>query len=403
MKIVHISQYYNDGYGYQENILPYYQALLGHEVVHITSDRMSAFVPLDKRIVGVKNYIDNNVKIIRLPTKGEFKGRFVLFKGLYETLKEERPDYIFHHGLTSPSLFTAAKYKRNYGTFLAVDNHSDINISGRNIFWRIGYYEFLWKSLLKGLYKDINVIFGVTPLRCEFPVKYLGAPENKVRLLPIGLDLRNIPPDSKSALRQKYGFKDEDVLIITGGKITPEKKMSNILKAFNMLCEELSNIKLLIIGKILDKEVENLARLNNNIIYMGWKNRKETLEILKMSDIAIWNTQHTTLIEDALAAGNILILRYYGSTAHFIDNNGMYLFSNSVKEIYDKIKIIVQNKGLMQKMSEETQKMINILSYENIAKESIEYYYDLRPRYIHNYFMNDKFLDKNYGDYEKII
>jgi hypothetical protein len=43
MKIIHICQYYNDGFGYQENLLPRYQAKLGHDVMVITSDRMSYF------------------------------------------------------------------------------------------------------------------------------------------------------------------------------------------------------------------------------------------------------------------------------------------------------------------------------------------------------------------------
>ena len=37
MKIVHIQQYFNEGFGYQENVLPYYQKKLGHDVIMITS------------------------------------------------------------------------------------------------------------------------------------------------------------------------------------------------------------------------------------------------------------------------------------------------------------------------------------------------------------------------------
>jgi hypothetical protein len=33
MKIVHIQQFYNEGFGYQENVFPGYQKRLGHDVV----------------------------------------------------------------------------------------------------------------------------------------------------------------------------------------------------------------------------------------------------------------------------------------------------------------------------------------------------------------------------------
>ena len=400
MKIIHISQYYNDGYGYQENILPYYQKLLGHEVIHITSDRMSSFVPIEKRIVGTKEYYENEIKIIRLPIIGEFKGRFVMFKGLYRILEKEKPDYIFHHGLTSPSLLECIKYKKKYSTFLAADNHADLNISGRNKVWLWGYYKNFWGRILKKNYKYIDLIFGVTPLRSMFPVKYLYAPIDKIRFLPIGADTRNIPKENVFELREKYDFDKNELIIVTGGKITKRKRMDKILDAFRMI--ESENVKLIIFGKIFDKDFEKKMIKTKNVKYLGWLDRKKTLEVLKLADIAIWNTQHTTLIEDAIASETPLILRYYGSTAHFIDRNGLYLYSNSVKEIYEKIKLVVENREILNKMKNASVKMSNLLSYENVAKESLEYYYDSTPKFAHRYFMNNKFIDENYEHFEKI-
>ena len=148
MKIVHICQYYNDGYGYQENLLPRYQKKLGHDVKVITSDRMSYFAgEKEPKIVGTGRFEDSGVPIERLPIWAEFKGRFVWFKGLDKTLQKEQPDYIFHHGVMSPSLITCSKYKaKNPAVFLAADNHLDLNNSARNKLWRLGYYQLLWLS-----------------------------------------------------------------------------------------------------------------------------------------------------------------------------------------------------------------------------------------------------------------
>ena len=100
LKILHICQYYNDGYGYQENLLPRYQKKLGHDVKVITSDRMSYFAgEKEPKIVGTGRFEDSGVPIERLPIWAEFKGKFVWFKGLDKTLQKEQPDYIFHHGV----------------------------------------------------------------------------------------------------------------------------------------------------------------------------------------------------------------------------------------------------------------------------------------------------------------
>lgn len=71
----------------------------------------------------------------------------------------------------------------------------------------------------------------------------------------------------------------------------------------------------------------------NNVAALGWLTCVQTLEVLKLSDVAIWNTQHATLIEDAIATETPLILRYYGLTAHFIDGNGLYLYSINERAI----------------------------------------------------------------------
>ncbi|WP_367362401.1 hypothetical protein [Mesotoga sp.] len=151
MKIVHICQYYNDGYGYQENLLPRYQAELGHDVVVITFDRKSYFAGERKpKIVGTGEFIVQGTPIVRLSISSEFKGRFVRFGNLAEVLESERPDFVFHYGLTSPSLITSAQFKQTNPTvFLVANNHADLNNSAGNALWRIAYYRAYWTYVLK--------------------------------------------------------------------------------------------------------------------------------------------------------------------------------------------------------------------------------------------------------------
>lgn len=144
MKIAHVTYYYNDGTGYQDNLLPQYQEKQGHEVVVITTDLVTPFnnskAQKDRR-KKVGTYIENNVRIVRLSHWWEFKGRFVHFRNLEKTLANEKPDYIFHHGLCASSILTCIKYKMKHPfVFLVADNHADLNISARNRIWKWGYY-----------------------------------------------------------------------------------------------------------------------------------------------------------------------------------------------------------------------------------------------------------------------
>ena len=395
MKIVHIHQYYNDGLGYQENILPRYQAKLGHEVILITSNLSNGFDNND-RIKKIGEYEDSNFKVRRISINGEFKGRFVVFKNLYEQLDEIKPDYIFHHSVTSPSLGTVCNYKMNNpNVFLATDNHADLNISGRNKLWKFTYYNIFWKNYIRKLDKYIDVYFGVTPTRCLFLSEELGVNIDKIRLLPIGADTDkiNFNVDRKRVLN-KYGLNSEDFIIVHGGKITPEKQIDRILEAFSQIEEE--NIKLIIFGNIHDENVSRLISNDKRVINIGWLNREDTLEILSVSDIGIWNTQHTTLLEDAIAVGLPMIIRYYGSTSHLINNSGMFLYDGCVREIYDKLNFVIQNREILNSFKENAKVMSKRLSYDQIAYESIEYMKSLAPQDIHKIFMEKKYSDNSF-------
>ncbi|MCT2534636.1 glycosyltransferase family 4 protein [Aquibacillus koreensis] len=398
MKIVHIQQYFNEKMGYQENIFPYYQKKLGHDVVLITSTRSNGFNN-DPRVKKEGEFIENGFKVKRINIFNEFKDRFVVFKKLYEYLEAEKPDYIYHHGVNSPSLRTASIYKKNNpNVFLAVDNHSDLNIAARNKLWKVFYYNLLWKNIIAKYDKYIDLYFGVTPARCVFLEEELGINREKIRLLPIGADVDNVKASiSKKEFLEKYNIDRNCLLITHGGKITPEKQNDRIIEAFLRLKDR--NVRLIIFGLIKDKRVQELIKNDDRIIFLGWLNREDTLTVLKYSDVGIWNTQHTTLLEDCVAVGLPMILRYYGSTCHLIDDTGLFLYDGSIREIQDKLQLIINNDNILNQFKDKAHNIRDLLSYENIAKESIKYYYSTDYNDIHKKFMSIVYSDENYKNF----
>ena len=103
MKIVHIclAGLYMDGWGYQDNMIAKYHVLDGNDVTVIANryvyDKQGNYVRTDK----TEETDCNGVKIVRLAQKGNkmLKGpaERVHYVGLYETLRDEKPDVIFVH------------------------------------------------------------------------------------------------------------------------------------------------------------------------------------------------------------------------------------------------------------------------------------------------------------------
>ena len=375
MKIVHICQYYNDGWGYQENLLPLYQKKLGHDVSIITSDRRPYYHgDPSPRIIGTGTYYDRGIRIERLPVIMEFRNRFVLFKNLKKQLELEKPDYIFHHNLTCPSLTTSAKYKKglNRRIFLAADNHADLNISGRNIAWRNFYYHLVWKNLLKTITSEIDVVFGVTPIRCEFPHDHLGIPKDKIRFLPIGADVDWDEGKRKNWNRNTvvgdFFIEKDDIILVSGGKMDSSKNINILLDALNILKNP--KVKLVLFGRIEDKQLENKIKSQENVFFKGWLDREQTMQLLSIADLAIWPGIHTTLVEDAIAVETPLILKYYGSTSHHIRGNGEYIYEEKANLLGQTIQKCISPTYLtaMKKAAYIRRKQ---LSYMEIAQRSI--------------------------------
>ncbi len=399
MKIVHICQYYNDGYGYHENLLPQYQARLGHEVVIITSEREFSFRELksEHRIKKPNTYLDGQVRIIRIPTVGESKNRFVIFKNLATVIKNEKPDYLWHHGLTHPSIVTVAKYKQKHpSVFTVADNHSDLNNSARYLLWKLGYYNLFWRVVLSNCVKYLDIAFGVTPARCHFANEELGVPWSIIRLLPQGADEETAR--SIGAYAIKRDNLNRKLVLVTGGKINPNKNISSLFNAVTGL-----DIELWVFGALSpDIKTELSNNLPSNITFFGWLNREQTLKILAEADIAVWNTQHTNLIEDAIATLTPLILRYHGSTCYQIRGNGFYLFSDNPNEIKQQLKLLLKHYDILPEMRKEAEKVLEFLSYNRIAKESIDYYYDKSPKASHETIMEEPICSRHAKEFRRL-
>jgi glycosyltransferase involved in cell wall biosynthesis len=172
--------------------------------------------------------------------------------------------------------------------------------------------------------------------------------------------------------------------------------MSIILEAFSRIRDE--DVNLVLFGKIADRKVETLLKKDTRIKHIGWLDRKETLAMLKYSHIGIWNKLHTTLLEDSVAVGLPLILRYYGNTSHLIKNSGLFLYEGSTREIQDKLQFVINNRQIVKEFRENAYKLRQILSYNNIAKESLTYMESLTPQKSHTIFMSNECTDFSYGN-----
>lgn len=383
MKITHVALNgpVTDNWTYQDNLLPKYHKKVGYKVSMITSKfiyNSNGEITTDERDYYVN---ENGIKTIRLKTKGSmpFKFKFKSYYNLYSSLMEERPDIIFVHGIQFVDIKTIVRYLKGHPNIqVYVDNHADYSNSATNWFSENILHKLIWRHYAHLIEPFTTKFYGVLPARVDFLKKMYNLPENKIELLVMGADDESVEDardyEIRKSIRQKYRIKTDDFLIITGGKIDLAKKQTLLLmEAVKCIPED--RVKLIVFGSIIKElkdQVEKLAD-GNKIQYIGWINAKDSYNYFAASDLVVFPGRHSVYWEQVAGLGKPMIVKYWEGTTHIdVGGNVVFLYKDDIREIKEKIEILVYNR---QKYFEMEKRALEYgrdkFLYSRIAESSI--------------------------------
>ncbi|GAA5361902.1 hypothetical protein BOVMAS18_06680 [Streptococcus uberis] len=382
MKIVQIclTGQYNPTLTYQDNMFAKYYTKLGLDVYTIATpyslneNGKEVFVDTEKSI------IENQGTLIRLSLKKpiKFNKKFRRYNGLFETLEEISPDILYIHGCQFLDIRKVVKYlKLNRNIKVYVDNHSDFSNSARNFLSKNILHKIIWKKCAQSILPYTNKFYGVLPSRVEFLKNIYDIPSEKIELLVLGSDDEIINKvndiNLKKQLREKFGIKEKDFLIVTGGKIDSFKKQTLLLmEAIKFIDKD--DIKLLIFGSIEDsiKEEFNKLLIKDKIMYAGWATAEDSYRLFNIANIVCFPGRHSVYWEQTVGMGLPLLVKYWDGMEHIdFDGNLMYLSNDSANEIMEKTLLIYNNDYL--KMKTVAESYSKKFLYSKITKQSIEY------------------------------
>lgn len=373
MKILHVCMNvpYMDGWGYQENLLPLYLYKEGVDSVVVSSAKLPPLYLKGHCYPVGETYIDG-VKIIRIKCY-RIKNALTFTRGLYKTLKKEKPDVIMHHNPNFTSLVVSSIYCQLNGIKMVVDNHADYINCVQNKLYQFIFYRLMVGTVTNIFSGPIIKYYGVTYSRCDFLRDVFCVKKSKIDFLPIGTDedlVEKLP--SKEEIRDSFNVPQDSFVVITGGKMGKGKGTPNLIRAIEKLADKGHNIKLILFGLFEDNDTEKMSQDVPFAKSYGWCDRERTLQLLKMADVACWPIHHTTLCEDAIACGTPLIIRETQTTKHLIEGNGEYVRNGTEEELEEAIskflKLDIEGK---KDISKAVRKMQQKLSYHSIAKKLI--------------------------------
>lgn len=385
MKILHLclANFYIDNYSYQENMLPKYHKELGYEVIVISSlqtfDKNGSIAYMQKEHEYQNEY---DIPVIRLDYQKPQKvyRKLKRFVGTYESLEKINPDILFIHGCQFLDIDAVVQYlKMNPNVKVFVDNHADFSNSAQNWVSLNILHKILWKHCAHKIQPYTEKFYGVLPARVDFLKNIYELKNSKTELLVMGADddlvIKARMPKVKNEIRKKYDIKENDFLIVTGGKIDLAKRQTILLME---AVKKIDNpkLKLLVFGSITKELKNNFENFidSKKIQYIGWINSEDAYKHFAAADLVCFPGRHSVFWEQTVGLGIPGIFKYWEGTTHIdLGGNCKFLYEDNTEEIMRTIQDIVQNKQEYQQMKEVAeQKGMQVFSYKEIAKRSIE-------------------------------
>ncbi|SIQ22294.1 Glycosyltransferase involved in cell wall bisynthesis [Peribacillus simplex] len=201
--------------------------------------------------------------------------------------------------------------------------------------------------------------------------------ENRILHLSNGVDIHNkFNPNLKSLskideLRSNLGIDQGDVVFMFVGRLVKEKGIFELLEAFNGISKKHNNIKLVLIGSLLESERDQssyhkMKELLNNtgIIQLGF--RKDIPDLMAITDVFVLPSYREGLPRSIIEAMSmklpVIATNIRGCREEvFNERNGYLVNKGSSKELSDKMIQLLLNKDKRIKFGNESRKIVEEL------------------------------------------
>src|SRR5574344_287915 len=378
MRIIHITRTFLNGFGYQDNELAEMHSSLGHSVTVIASDGGKNCLYFDSSLTKVTHNTKEKFIVLRLPVNKKINFRFWRLKGLISVLEQLKPDLIFFHGSPMLSLFDVAKYKKNHPHVKVVlDCHNDFNNAAHGFISKEIMHRRIYRTIIQMCDKYVDLYYYLSPNIKDFMQKMYKINDDKLSFLPRGGILENMKLEKheeiKSSVRTKLNIQEDDIVIVSGGKLDHKKLTHNLCKAVNQIHNQ--KLHLILFGSIeksYEKELLESIDGNSNIHIIGWVSSTEVYDYYHAADFACFPGGHSVLWEQAICCGlPIIVQNWYGGMWYLnVKENVLLIEEGSVDEIVSMINMLFSDHKFLINMTKNAQNEGRLFfSYKRIANQ----------------------------------
>ena len=223
--------------------------------------------------------------------------------------------------------------------------------------------------------------------RIELVDRYRIAPADKVRVMPIGVDLdrfASVDRRKRGALRAELGLSSETPLVVAVGRLVPIKRFDLLIAAFERVVGRGTDAHLVIAGDGAPTErakLENAAQgISDRVHFLGW--RSDTDILFNDADVfALTSDNEGTPVAvlEALVSGTPIVATRVGGVEDIVSSEmGELVEPGDVAQIAQALTNVLSRP---QTLSDEVRRSVHErFSHRRLVRDTAELYDELIDR-----------------------
>ncbi len=380
MKVLHccLSNFYIDGYNYQENMLVREHVRAGHEVLVLASTenydaqgKLTYTAP--ERYRGGDGAEVLRLQYRRLGPHALMK-KIRAYPGVYKNLCAFKPDVILFHGTCAWELLTVLRYKKsNPSVKLYVDSHEDFNNSARSFLSKNILHRLFYRPIFRKSIPQVEKVLCISTETIDFISGFYGCPKDKLEYFPLGGRIFDDATHEahRVAIRMRYGIPLGALVFLQSGKFDSKKKLVEALEAFQQL-PQLENVQYLIAGVLqadVKAEVAALLVKDERIRFLGWKDAQELMQLLCAADVYVQPGSQSATLQNSICCRCAVLVDDVPSHHPFVRGNGWMVHGSEALALAFEAAIHAFQEGRLEPMRAQSLNIARqLLDYEKMAQ-----------------------------------
>jgi glycosyltransferase involved in cell wall biosynthesis len=204
----------------------------------------------------------------------------------------------------------------------------------------------------------------------------------KAYVIPIGIDLARFKLLERDGLRAKWGFGDNERIVMFVGRLEIEKDLGFLIESFRVVLKRVPEARLVFVGDGRDrKRLDDMARdLTPQVLFMGAQKPDSMPEILNCADVLVLCSLYEgspTTVKEALACGVPVVTAPVGDVAQVIRNNLVGRIVPKDIDQYSRAIVEFLSKEDREGTRRECVKAASEFGFDHIGARTVKVYEDL--------------------------